>query len=71
MSKLSIASTITLNSGHKMPLLGLGVYQARGDECRDAVSTALRLGYRMSESKLLRAKLMTSRHRTGVPQRGQ
>lgn len=49
MSKLSISSTISLNSGHKMPLLGLGVYQARGDECRDAVSTALRLGYKMSE----------------------
>lgn len=49
MSGLSLSSTIALNSGHKMPLLGLGVYQARGDECREAVSLALKVGYKMSE----------------------
>lgn len=48
MTQLALNSTIALNSGHKMPLLGLGVYQARGDECREAVSLALQAGYKMS-----------------------
>jgi diketogulonate reductase-like aldo/keto reductase len=44
---LSIRSTATLRGGAELPLLGLGVYQSRpGAETRQAVETALRLGYR-------------------------
>lgn len=34
-----------LNSGHSIPLVGLGTYQMRGEECREAVRTALDYGY--------------------------
>lgn len=44
---LSMSSTATLNNGVEIPLLGLGVYQARkGREARDAVGFALEAGYR-------------------------
>lgn len=32
--------------GHKVPALGLGTWLLEGDECRQAVRTALELGYR-------------------------
>ncbi|GMF13694.1 unnamed protein product [Phytophthora lilii] len=39
--------TVTLPSGARMPLVGLGVYKAAaGDETYEAVLSALRLGYR-------------------------
>lgn len=38
---------VALNTGATMPLLGLGVYQAKpGEECRQAVLWALQAGYR-------------------------
>src|SRR5271165_5973844 len=44
---LSIASTIQLNNGVEIPILGLGVYQARsGEETQRAVEWALAAGYR-------------------------
>jgi diketogulonate reductase-like aldo/keto reductase len=44
---LTLASTTTLRGGVELPLLGLGVYQARpGEETRRAVEAALALGYR-------------------------
>lgn len=44
---LNIQSTTTLNNGVKMPWLGLGVYKAvEGEEVKDAVKAALRVGYR-------------------------
>lgn len=46
MQPLTINSTVTLNNGVKMPLLGLGVYQARGREGEQAVTWALEAGYR-------------------------
>lgn len=46
MQDLTINSTIGLNNGVKMPLLGLGVYQARGREGEQAVTWALEAGYR-------------------------
>ena len=46
MQPLTINSTVTLNNGVKMPLLGLGVYQARGREGEQAVTWALETGYR-------------------------
>lgn len=43
---LTIKSTVTLNNGVNMPLLGLGVYQAVGREGEQAVTWALEVGYR-------------------------
>jgi diketogulonate reductase-like aldo/keto reductase len=39
-----------LNSGHSIPVLALGVYQARSEECYSAVLTALEAGYRHIDS---------------------
>jgi hypothetical protein len=50
MSPLTIDSTIKLSSGNLMPRLALGVYQSRGAECQNAVSEALKVGYRYSGS---------------------
>jgi diketogulonate reductase-like aldo/keto reductase len=45
--KLNSTSTVTLNNGVKMPLLGLGVYQTSpGKETYSAVLHALKTGYR-------------------------
>lgn len=41
-----------LAGGVKIPLVGLGVYQARDDECRAAVKTAIEVGYRHFDSAL-------------------
>jgi diketogulonate reductase-like aldo/keto reductase len=38
--------TVELASGTRMPLLGLGTWQARGRDAADAVRRALELGYR-------------------------
>src|ERR1700759_1241905 len=38
--------TVALNSGHKMPQLGFGVFQIPNDETERAVSTAFEAGYR-------------------------
>ncbi len=36
---------VTLVSGHRMPMLGLGTWSLRGEACKQAVKKALRLGY--------------------------
>jgi diketogulonate reductase-like aldo/keto reductase len=42
-----LASRTTLNDGHRMPVLGLGVWKsAPGRETREAVRAALQVGYR-------------------------
>lgn len=41
---------LTLNNGVVMPALGLGVYQTPPDETRDAVTAALRSGYRQIDT---------------------
>ena len=49
MSTIPSKSTVPLlilNNGIEMPALGLGVFQTPPDETRDAVSAALRAGYR-------------------------
>ena len=44
---MSIASVITADGGRlRLPRIGLGTWPMVGDACRDAVSTALELGYR-------------------------
>ncbi|MGE5305402.1 MAG: aldo/keto reductase [Alphaproteobacteria bacterium] len=45
--KLEIDTTLTLNDGHSIPQLGLGVWQTRaGKTCEAAVLAALEAGYR-------------------------
>ena len=37
---------ITLSSGYTMPVLGLGTHSLHGDECINAILSAIKLGYR-------------------------
>jgi diketogulonate reductase-like aldo/keto reductase len=47
MTALRIDSTLRLNDGHEMPLLGFGTYQIRnGGSCLRATLHALQVGYR-------------------------
>ncbi|ABC81798.1 aldo/keto reductase [Anaeromyxobacter dehalogenans] len=47
----TIRSTVELRGGVRMPVLGLGVWQSPpGDETRNAVLAALRLGYRLVDT---------------------
>ncbi len=46
METLALNTTLTLNSDVTMPMLGLGVYQAHGETCVNAVTWALEAGYR-------------------------
>jgi diketogulonate reductase-like aldo/keto reductase len=41
---------VTLNTGARMPLLGLGVYDMYQQEAEEAVLTALELGYRLIDT---------------------
>ncbi len=51
---LTMESRITLNDGAKIPVLGLGVWQAgAGRETRKAVSAALESGYRLIDTAKL------------------
>lgn len=45
-----IQAKVTLNDGYQMPLFGLGVYNANGDDCRNAVKFALQNGYRLIDT---------------------
>src|SRR2546422_8901194 len=48
---LTMESRTTLNDGSKIPVLGLGVWQAAsGKETRKAVSSALESGYRLIDT---------------------
>ncbi|WVW80024.1 hypothetical protein I302_101997 [Kwoniella bestiolae CBS 10118] len=47
---LSLESSIKLASGHSIPQLGYGVYQARSKECEDGVKEAIKAGYRHVDS---------------------
>lgn len=39
-------STVTLNNGEKMPVLGLGTWKGKPGEVESSVQIALRVGYR-------------------------
>lgn len=41
---------IQLNNGIEMPLVGLGTWDLRGDQCSETVSTAIGLGYRLIDT---------------------
>ena len=48
---INISSTLTLNDGVKIPMFGLGVYQAgSAEETRNAVLRALEKGYRQIDT---------------------
>lgn len=42
--------TVTLNSGYKMPLNGIGTYSLTGDICVNSVSEALKRGVRLIDT---------------------
>ncbi|KAK9481921.1 aldo-keto reductase [Lipomyces starkeyi] len=46
MSKLTINSTLRMNSGYEIPMLGYGVYQTPANVCEDVVTKAFEAGYR-------------------------
>lgn len=43
---MSLPTTIALNDGHRMPVVGFGTFQSKPDEVGQAVATALEAGYR-------------------------
>ena len=45
-----LARKVTLNDGNKMPLFGLGVFQAIGKDTVKAVKFALQSGYRLIDT---------------------
>ena len=47
------APNLTLNDGHSIPQLGLGVYKATDAEAAAAASTAFDLGYRHVDTATL------------------
>jgi 2,5-diketo-D-gluconate reductase A len=48
--ELIAGTSVELASGAKMPLLGLGTWQARGRSAVDAVARALEIGYRLIDT---------------------
>ncbi|MDO5390828.1 MAG: aldo/keto reductase [Eubacteriales bacterium] len=42
--------SIVLNNNVKMPLVGLGTWDLRGDECIQSVAKAIKLGYRLIDT---------------------
>jgi len=60
---LTLGSRVALNDGNKMPVLGLGMWQAgSGKETRKAVAYALQIGYRLFDT----AKLYGNERDLGV-----
>jgi len=51
-SKLTINSTVKMNSGHYIPLLGFGVWQTPYDQAEKVVETAVKVGYRHVDSAI-------------------
>jgi diketogulonate reductase-like aldo/keto reductase len=45
-AQFTLASKVKLNSGHELPVLGLGVYRIPPEETQDICIKALELGYR-------------------------
>ncbi|KAI4720911.1 Aldo/keto reductase [Aureobasidium sp. EXF-10727] len=50
MAKLNINSTVRMNSGYEIPLLGYGVYQTPMDIAEEVTAHAVKCGYRHADS---------------------
>lgn len=50
---LSLSPTLTMNDGHTIPQVGLGVYKVEDDEADRVVRNALELGYRHIDTAAL------------------
>ncbi|KAJ7671443.1 aldo-keto reductase [Mycena polygramma] len=50
MADLDLHSTLTLNDGNRVPILGFGTYEMSGKEAYNAVTWALEAGYRHIDS---------------------
>jgi diketogulonate reductase-like aldo/keto reductase len=50
MAPLTINSTVRMNSGHEIPLLGFGVYQTPMDVAEQVTAHAVKSGYRHADS---------------------
>ncbi|MDE5562491.1 MAG: aldo/keto reductase [Clostridiales bacterium] len=64
------APTVTLNSGYKMPILGLGTYSLTGETCKSAVLSALEQGYRLIDTAYMygnEAEIGEAIRQSGVP----
>jgi 2,5-diketo-D-gluconate reductase A len=46
-------ASVTLNSGHQIPQLGLGVFKVDDEECERVVSEALEVGYRHIDTAMI------------------
>lgn len=53
MKDLTLQSTVDLNNGVKIPLLGLGTYLAAGDKCYTAIRHAIKIGYRHIDTAMM------------------
>ncbi|KAK9364882.1 aldo-keto reductase [Lipomyces kononenkoae] len=53
MSKLTINSTLRMNSGYEIPMLGYGVYQTPANICEYVVTKAFEAGYRHVDSAVV------------------
>lgn len=53
MAKLAINSTLRMNSGYEIPVLGYGVYRIPAHTCEDLVLKAIKIGYRHVDSAAL------------------
>lgn len=42
-----ISSTLKLNSGHQMPLVGFGLWKVSNETCASQVYNAIKAGYRL------------------------
>lgn len=48
--KNGTAPVVRLNSGHMLPVVGLGTYALHGDACVNAVYQAVQSGYRLIDT---------------------
>jgi hypothetical protein len=57
-----VQTHLVLNSGDRMPMLGLGLWQMSNSGCEEAVYNAIKLGYRMLDSaEMYRNEMETGR----------
>ena len=64
------APTILLNSGYRMPILGIGTWQLQGDTCYNSVLSALQNGYRLIDTAYIYGnedKVGEAIKKSGVP----